>query len=76
MKENKENNVNFYYNKYKKYKNKYILKKKYLVGGTKPGENPVIGVNIQELKKLLYSDINLKTISDDISYKRSTSSHD
>lgn len=76
----KENNINFYYKKYKKYKNKYILRKKYLVGGTKPVENSVIGVNIQELKKLLKKDIefdpsdeNLKKISDDISYLHSTS---
>ena len=79
----KENDVNFYYNKYKKYKNKYILSKKYLVGGTKPGEKPVIGVNIAKLVELLYnniefdpSDVNLKTISDDISYLRSTKSPD
>jgi len=78
-----ENNVNFYYAKYKKYKNKYILSKKYLVGGTKPGEKPVIGINIPKLVELLYnniefdpSDVNLKTISDDISYLRSTKSHD
>jgi len=84
MNENDVNvNVNFYYNKYKKYKNKYILSKKYLVGGTKPGEKPVIGVNIPKLVELLYnniefdpSDVNLKTISDDISYLRSTKSSD
>ena len=46
-------------------------------------ENSVIGVNIQELKKLLKKDIefdpsdeNLKKISDDISYLHSTSCPD
>jgi len=74
----KENDVNFY-NKYKKYKNKYILTKKYLVGGTKPGEKPVIQVNLQKLVELLQrdskislEDVHTKTINDDISYLRST----
>jgi len=75
-----EKNYNFY-KKYLKYKNKYILTKKYLVGGTKPGENPVIQVDLQLLQKLLQEDIEVnpgdifaKIISEDISYLRSTKS--
>jgi len=74
-----ETDVNFYFNKYKKYKNKYILTKKYLVGGTKPGKKPVIQINIKNLKTLLLTnieispdDVHTKTISDDISHLRST----
>jgi hypothetical protein len=74
----KEKDINFY-KKYLKYKNKYILTKKYLIGGTKPGENPVIHVDLQLLQKLLQEDIEInpedmfaKIIRDDISYLRST----
>ena len=76
-----EKNINFFY-KYKKYKNKYILtKKKYLIGGTKPVNKPVIEVNLQLLVVLLQKDlgitpddVHIKTISEDISFLRSTNS--
>jgi hypothetical protein len=78
----KEKNINFFY-KYKKYKNKYIFIKKYLIGGTKPKEKPVIQVNLQKLLELLQGEIEIspddlhtKTINDDISYLRFTKSDD
>jgi hypothetical protein len=74
----KEKDINFY-KKYLKYKNKYILTKKYLIGGNKPGEKPVIQVDLQLLQELLHrqivpKDTNEKTISDDISYLHLTKS--
>jgi hypothetical protein len=78
----KEKNINFYY-KYKKYKNKYILMKKYLIGGAKPEDKPVIEVNLQKLLQLLQEDIEIspddvhtKIIYDDISYLRSIQNDD
>jgi len=74
-----EKNINFFY-KYKKYKNKYILtKKKYLIGGTKPGNKPVIQVNLQKLVELLQGEISpddVNTINEDISYLRFIKSDD